>query len=341
MSTRVAVIGYGGSGRGIHARLVREAGLQVTAVVARSAKRREEASTDWPGVDLYDDVAGLLLDTSGYDVVVVASPTQLHVEHALAVSAARVPFVLDKPIALDGDGARAVVAAAYDAGTPFTIFQNRRWDDEQRTLRSLLDAGELGDVHTFERRWERWRPVPRDRWKENDALGGGLLLDLGPHLVDSATQVLGPVTSVYAELRAHTTPTEDDVFLILHHERPDGGTQAVSRLWAGSFCAAPGPRTRVLGSRAAYVVTTFENDASVFEVLDQDSPEGAEGWLVRGSEREPVTRAPGGHADFYRAVDAWLAGRAPVPVDPDDAVRIADVLDAARVSAREGRRVAV
>lgn len=341
MTTRFALIGYGGAGRGIHSRLVREAGGQVTAVVARNPDRRAEATQDWPGVRLYDDVPRLLADTSRYDAVVVASPTQLHVEHALAVAAAGVPFVLDKPIALDAAGARSVIAAAYDAGTPFTVFQNRRWDPEQRTLTALVADGTLGAVHTFERRWERWRPVPRDRWKENDPLGGGLLLDLGPHLVDSATQVLGPVTAVYAELRAHTTPTEDDVFLVLHHAAEPGEVVPVSRLWAGSFCAAPGPRTRVLGSAAAYVVTTFEQDASVFEVLDDDAPAGSEGWVVRGGEREPAPRASGGHADFYRAVSAWLAGQAPVPVDPHDALRTAEVLDAARVSAREGRRVDV
>ncbi|WP_265523675.1 Gfo/Idh/MocA family protein [Oerskovia flava] len=343
-ATRVAVVGYGGAGRGIHARLVREAGLRVTAVVARDPGRRAAAQEDWPGVRLHDDLDSLLADGAEravFDVVVVASPTALHTEHALAIAAAGVPFVLDKPIALTAPAAREIVHAAQATSTPFTVFQNRRWDPEQLTLRSVLDSGELGDVHTFERRWERWRPVPLDRWKENDPAGGGLLLDLGPHLVDSATRLFGPVRSVTAELRALTTRTEDDVFLVLHHETPSSGTDVVSRLWAGSVVGAPGPRTRVLGNDGAFVVTTFENDASPFEVFDRDAPEGTEGWITRGHERTPVRRAPGGHADFYRAVDRWLTADGPVPVDPADAVRTAEVLDAARVSAAEGRRVDV
>ncbi|MGO2180021.1 Gfo/Idh/MocA family oxidoreductase, partial [Cellulosimicrobium funkei] len=166
---------------------------------------------------------------------------------------------------------------------------------------------------------------------------GGLLLDLGPHLVDSATQLFGPVTGVWAELRSHTTPTEDDVFLVLHHAPDADGNAVVSRLWAGSVVGAPGPRTRVLGTGGAYVVTTFENDASPFEVFDDAAPAGTLGWVTRGREREPVPQAPGGHADFYRAVAAWLLDDGPVPVDPRDAVRTAEVLDAARRSAREGR----
>ncbi len=338
---RVGIVGYGGAGRGIHARLVREAGHTVTAVVARSPERRASAQEDWPGVHLHDDLTSFLADRDAYDVAVVASPSALHADHATALSRAGVPVVVDKPLALGATSAAAVVAAAEQAGTPLTVFQNRRWDPEQLTLREVLARGEIGRVHTFERRWERWRPVPQQRWKENDPVGGGLLLDLGPHLVDSATQLFGRVTGVWAELRSHTTPTEDDVFLVLHHAPDADGNAVVSRLWAGSVVGAPGPRTRVLGSAGAYVVTTFENDASPFELFDDAAPAGTLGWVTRGREREPVARARGGHADFYRAVAAWLLEAGPVPVDPRDAVRTAEVLDAARRSSREGRLLAV
>lgn len=327
---RVGVVGYGDAGRGIHARLLREAGHAVTHVVTRDPARAQGARDDWPGVGVHDDVAGLLA-APGLDVVVVASPTGRHVEHALAALEAGVPTVVDKPLAVDRAGAQQLVDAADALGGRLTVFQNRRWDDEQRTLRRLLAEGVLGDVHRFERRWERWRPVPKDRWKENAVgQGGGLLLDLGAHLVDSAVQLFGPVTAVRAELRALTTPTEDDVFLALTHA---SGT--TSHLWAGGLVGAPGPRTRVLGSRGAYLVTSFEGEPTPFAALDPG--EGMEGWLVHGDQAVPVPREPGGHADFYRAVGAWLRDGAPVPVDPRDAVATATVLDAARRSA-ESRR---
>ncbi len=332
---RVAIVGYGGSGRGIHARLVRDAGASVSDVVVRDPGRRADAAEDWPGVRLHESL-GDLLAAEPPDVIVLASPSQVHAEQAIAVAAAGVPFVVDKPLAATAEDAQAVLEAARAASTPFTVFQNRRWDPEQLTLRAVLERGELGVVHTFERHYERFRPVPKNRWKELDPVGGGLLLDLQPHLVDSAIQLFGPVTWVWAQLRNHTVPTPDDTFLVLQHA--DG---VVSRLWAGSLVGAPGPRTRVLGSRAAYLVTTYETDteASPFEVLDAAAPPGSEGWLVRGREKEAVPRAPGGHADFYRAVDAWLAGEGPVPVDPADVVSVAQVLDAARVSAVSGARV--
>lgn len=340
---RVAVVGYGGAGREIHARLAAEAGHTVTAVLTRDSGRRNQAAGDWPGARLLGDLGEVIEARSRYDLVVLASPTALHAEQAATLARAGIPFVVDKPIGVDAHEARAVVEEAAATGTPFTVFQNRRWDPEQLTLAALLERGTLGDVHTFERHWERWRPVPRKRWKENDTAGGGLLLDLGPHLVDSATLLFGRVTGVWAQTRALTTPTEDDVFLVLTHEA-GGGLAAsehavISRLWAGSVVGAPGPRTRVLGTAGAYLVTSFEQDASPLERFDDDAPAGTLGWVTHGRDRDAVPAADGGHADFYRALAPWLAGDAPAPVDPADAVRTAEVLDAARVSAREGRRV--
>jgi predicted dehydrogenase len=334
---RVALIGYGDAGRGIHARLVREAGHEVRAVVTRNADRAAAARADWDGVRVAGDVEELLARPGDVDVVVVASPTGLHVEHTLAVLDAGVPVVVDKPLATSSADARLLVERAEAARTGLTVFQNRRWDDEQLTLRAVLASGSLGDVHRFERRWERWRPVPKDRWKENDPVAGGLLLDLGPHLVDSAVQLFGPVASVYAEVRALATPAPDDVFLALHHT---GGV--VSHLTGGGLVGAPGPRTRVLGSAGAFLVTSFEGEPTPFAVLDAAGPGGVVGhggWLVHGADRVAVPRAPGGHADFYRAVAAWVRHGGPVPVDPWDAVRTAEVLDAALLSARESRVV--
>ena len=342
---RVGLVGYGGAGRGIHARLLRAAGYLVTVVATRSPDRRAQAREDWPGVRVVDDLDELLDARDAYDLVVLASPTPVHEEQAAVVLGAGVPLLLDKPVALTADGAQALVDLAEAGAVPFTVFQNRRWDPEQLTLRAVLDSGEIGPVHRLERRWERFRPEPLDRWKENDPIGGGLLLDLGTHLVDSAVQLFGPVTSVYAELRALSTPTEDDLFLSVQHASTEAGYGraggVVSHLSAGSVVGAPGPRTRVLGARGAYVVTTFENDASPFERMDDDAPPGSEGWIARGRERTFVPRASGGHEDFYPAVARWLLAGAPVPVDPRETVHTARVLDTARVSAATGERCAV
>jgi len=336
-SLRVGLVGYGGAGRGIHSRLLREAGQQVAAVVTHG--RAAQVAEDWPDARVVPDVAALLAHADELDLVVVASPTGEHVVHTLAALDAGLHVLVDKPLATTA--ADADLLAARGDGR-LTVFQNRRWDGEQLTLLELLERGELGTVHRFERRWERFRPEPQDRWKENDPEAGGLLLDLGAHLVDSAIQLFGPVEQVYAELHARTTPAVDDVFLALVH----AGDGVVSHLQAGGLVGAPGPRTRVLGERGAYLVTSFEGEPTPFAALDDAYEETRrpgepvhEGWLVRGADRRPVPRAAGGHVDLYRAVVRWVVDGGPPPVDPADAARTARILDAARLSAAERRVV--
>ncbi|ADG74999.1 oxidoreductase domain protein [Cellulomonas flavigena DSM 20109] len=338
---RIGLIGYGAAGRGIHARLARETGQEVVTVVTRT--RDEQVRADWPAARVVPTVDALLAGADGLDLVVVASPTGEHAAHVRAALEADVAVLVDKPLATTRTQAAALVRLAREHGGRLTVFQNRRWDPEQLTLRALLDAGRLGRVHRFERRWERYRPQPQQRWKEQDPVAGGLLLDLGAHLVDSAVQLFGPVRRVHAELRALTTPALDDVFLALEHVADADGHHVVSHLWGGGLVGAPGPRTRVLGERGAYLVTSYEGEPTPFAVLDDAYTAGRrpgepehEGWLVRGTERTPVPRAAGGHADLYRAVQAWIRADGPVPVDPADAVATARVLDAARVASETG-----
>jgi predicted dehydrogenase len=328
---RVGLVGYGMAGRGIHAPLLREAGLEVSVVATSDPGRRRELAEDIPGTEAVDSAADVLARAGQLDVIVLASPTGAHVEQAIAAIDAGLPVVVDKPLATDAAGARQVVEHAERAGVLLTVFQNRRWDAEQLTLRALLDEGRLGEVFRFERRWERWRPQPKNRWRENvtSAEGGGLLLDLQSHLVDSAVQLFGPVRRVYAEIAARTTRADDEVFLAVEHA---GGVR--SHLGAHSLIGAPGPRTRVLGRSGAYLVANFETDMTAYRDFADPDPDSC-GWFVAGEDRTPVPRAPGSHADFYRAVAAAVRGQGPVPVDPRDAVHVLDVLDAARRSDAE------
>ncbi|HEU4676679.1 MAG TPA: Gfo/Idh/MocA family oxidoreductase, partial [Motilibacteraceae bacterium] len=208
----------------------------------------------------------------------------------------------------------------------------RRWDGEHLTLQRLIDDGALGRVLRYEARFERWRPQPKDRWREQlpGDQGGGLLLDLQSHLVDGALALFGPAVDVLAELESVTTVGEDVTFLRLRHE-----SGVVSHLSATSLAGAPGPRTRALGTEGSYVVAGVDDEPTPWAALS-DAP-GARGWLLRGDERRPVERTPGDWTAFYAAVVGWVRGEGPVPVDPADAVAALAVLDAARVSARTGQ----
>lgn len=337
--TRVGLAGFGFAGRDIHAPRLREAGLDVVAVSTRDAARAAAARSDLPGVEVVADLDALLA-VPDLDLVVLATPSGGHAQHVRTVVDAGVACVVDKPLAVDAPSAADTVRYAARAGVPLTVFQNRRYDPEHATLSRVVADGLVGEPFRYEMRWERWRPVPKDRWRENapPEEGGGLLLDLHTHLVDAAVRLFGPVRSVVATADARTTRAEDDAFLLCRHA---GGV--VSHLSATSLAGAPGPRVRLLGTAAAFVLADFEAETHPWSAQSDADADHA-GWLYRGDEREPVARESSSQADLYRAVAAALSAddpQAAMPVDPWDAVHVLAVVDAARTSAREERVVTV
>jgi scyllo-inositol 2-dehydrogenase (NADP+) len=335
---RVSIIGYGLAGAVFHAPLVAATdGLEVATIVTSDPERQAQASRDHPGARVVAS-AEEALDA---DLVVVATPNHTHAPLAREALDRGAAVVVDKPLALSADEARSLVA---DAGGRLTVFQNRRWDADQLTLRRLVREGALGEVMRHESRFERWRPEPRPgAWRETRTPeeGGGVLLDLGAHLIDEALQLYGPATGVYAEVASRRGgAADDDAFVALSHA---SGT--VSHLRASAVTAAPGPRLRVLGSLGAFVVDEVDGqeDALRSGLRPGAGPEpwgevppGSWGRLVRGDDREPVPSERGAWPAFYSAVSEWVRSGGEPPVDPADAVRVLEVVEAARRSGANG-----
>ena len=338
---RVAIIGYGLSGRFFHAPLIAATdGLEVACVVTSDPSRRAEVAADHPGAEVFASVQELW-SAALPELVVVASPNATHVTVALEAIERAIPVVVDKPLAVTADRARELVSRARDAGVLLTVFQNRRWDSDQLTLRRLIAEDALGSIVRFESRFERWRPdLDRAKWRENVApeQGGGVLLDLGSHLVDQALTLFGPVVQVYAEVASRRgAAADDDVFIALRHS---GGT--LSHLHASAVTPSVGPRLRVQGTTAGFVVSALDpQEAALRSGARPDTfanwgkPDEYElGRLVAGERSVPVPSEPGDWPRFYALLRDALAGGGPPPVDPFDAVETLRVLDAARESAR-------
>ena len=340
------IIGYGLAGRSFHAPLISSTpGLAVKTVVTANPGRREQALRENPGVRVLPAPDELWDRTTEHDFVVIATRNDAHAPLARRAIDAGLAVVVDKPLAPSAAEAAALVDHARASGKLLTVFHNRRWDSDQRTLRKLMAEGALGDVLRYESRFERWRPEPRaDAWRETaePEQGGGVLLDLGTHLVDQALQLFGPVSNVYAEIdNRRGSAGDDDAFLALRHR--SGG---YSHLWMSALAAAPGPRLRVLGTRAAYVVAEVDGQEDALRSGrrpdDPDEwgiePQSRWGRLVKGEESEAVPSEPGAWPAFYTELERALRAGGPPPVDPADAVATLEVIDAARRSAAENRR---
>lgn len=337
---RVGIAGYS-TASWLHAEPIRKAGGVVTAVVTRNPERRAQARAENPGVHVLDSLDELLAQP-GLDAIVLGTPSGLHHEHALQVISAGLPVVVEKPLGVNLAETREVVEAARAAGVPLTVYLQRRWDRSHQVARALVSSGRLGEVYRFEFRWERWIPEPRHRWREDtpSSQGGGKLLDLGPHMVDLAVQLFGPVEAVYAEVRARKQVGDDEAHVALHHA---GGR--VTHLDVGTLVAAPGPRMRLIGSAGTWVYDDFVdlNRAGPLHPDLADAPDSC-GWLYGGPGRVAVPAIEEDWSEFYRRFFAALHGPAPatgMPVPPQDVVHIAEVLDAALLSGSTGQVVRI
>jgi predicted dehydrogenase len=328
---RVGIAGFGLAGAVFHAPLIEAVdGLEVTGIVTGDAGRQTQARAAYPHTAVVPSLDALWGEI---DVLVVAAPNRAHVPLALAGIERGLAVVVDKPLAASVAEAEELM----DAGGALTVFQNRRWDGDFLTVRRLVEAGELGEVVRLDSRFERFRPeVDAGRWRESSdaAEGGGLLLDLGAHLVDQARELFGDPVSVYAEVDARRpgAAVEDDVFVALEHA---GGER--SHLWMSALAPLAGPRFRVNGTRAGFACEGLDPQEAQLSAgrrpRDPDYGRGGDGVLADAEGRRGVRLERGAYPDFYARVRDWVAGDGPVPVDPADSLAGLRVLEAARRSA--------
>ncbi len=335
-AVKFGLVGYGSGGRIFHAPLIASAAsIEFAGVVTTNEERRAELAGQHPGVTAFDSIAALA--EAGVEAVSISTPVTTHADLALEAIAHGLAVVVDKPFVLDAETARQVVAAAKKKGVLLSVYQNRRYDSDFRTLRRLIDDGQFGTVRRFESRFERWSPE-----RKPGAAGGGTLLDFGSHLVDQALVLNGPAVRAYAEVRG-SGELDDDFFLALHHVN---GVE--SHLWGSWRQGAPGPRFRVGGTTGTFVVTGIDAQEAALKAGQSPAglgdewgvePESDWGRIYRGDEGTVVRSERGRWDLFYPAFAAAVRGEGPLPVEPSDVIRTMTVLDAARESARSGQAI--
>jgi scyllo-inositol 2-dehydrogenase (NADP+) len=341
----VGLAGYGLGGSVFHAPLIQaEPGLRLHAVVT---SRDEQVRRELPGVGVVGSAAELLEDPA-VELVVVAAPNAVH--HQLAAAALRAGrhVVVDKPLALSTADADELIGLAEATDRRLSVFHNRRWDSDYLTVRRCLEAGVLGDVSSFTSRYDRFRPLPKGSWKEEDVPGSGVLWDLGPHLIDQALQLFGLPETVWADVGVQRpgVAAVDYLHLALGYGR------LRVLLHAGMEVRDPGPRFEVHGDRGSFVKHGMDLQE---QALRAGGRPGDPGWgseppdrhgtltgEVAGLElRGRLESVPGDYGAFYAAMAAAIRGDGPVPVPAAEARDVVMVIELALASAREGRVVRV
>jgi scyllo-inositol 2-dehydrogenase (NADP+) len=336
----VGLVGYGLAGRLFHAPYIAAVdGLRITAIATSDPGRSASAHAEHPDAAVVPTVDALL-DRPDVEIVVVVTPNRWHAPIGTRALEAGRHVVVDKPIAMDVAEAAGLIEAAERSGRILTVYQNRRWDGDVQTLRSLMDGGRLGAVDSLEARFERWMPVGRE-WRELSEEAGGPHRDLGAHLVDQSLLLLGPARGVFAQMdrRRPDSLVDDSTFVAIDHA--DG---VHSRLGTSLMAARPGPRMRLRGTTAEYVKDDL--DPQEVQLLAGERP-GDPGFGEEPPERwgrlyasdgsvETVPTMRGDYSRFYELLRLAVQGGGERPVDPLDSLRGLRVLEAAERSARSG-----
>ncbi|RRQ28562.1 Gfo/Idh/MocA family oxidoreductase [Rhodococcus sp. Eu-32] len=337
-AVRIGVVGYGVGGQYFHVPFVQAAeGVELVGIVTRSPERAAQVQSDVPGTPVFQSL-GELID-AGVDAVTITTPPETRRELVLEALSRGVHVVADKPFAPDPQGGLDLVEAADKAGLLLSVFQNRRWDADIRTLRAVIDRGELGRVWRIESRFDLDEPSTLE-------LGptGGLLRDLGSHLVDQVLWLFGRATSVYARMDwVGDGDQRTDSAFVVDIDHASGVHSTVSATKINRFQAR---QLRVYGTDGSFYSDGTDVQAqSIFagrRPVDDPESWGYEledrwGTLYTDAGARKVPSEQGSYQDYYSAFAAAVRCEGPQPVPAAEAIHTLEVLDVARRAAYTGQ----
>ena len=350
----VGVIGFGLAARVFHAPFVTAVpGLKLVSLVQRTG---DEAGKAYPSARVVRSVDELLSDAA-IQLVVVATPNETHFALAKQALEAGRHVVIDKPFAGTSAEAGELLEIARQKGVLVCPFHNRRWDGDFLTVKKVLAEGSLGRLVTFESHFDRYRPILREgTWKEAGGEANGLLMDLGPHLVDQAVALFGMPKTVTASVRMDrdNSRIEDAFDIVLGYDKLlascrssmlacDNSSRFLLHGTAGSFrkegLDQQEPRI-VAGAKVPPMgdaVKWLEEDESMWGTLTVAPKLDEPATLVKTKVKTEM----GDYRCFYANVRDAVLRQAELMVPSEEGFTVVRLLELARQSSSEGRTVAV
>ncbi|WP_333571784.1 oxidoreductase [Sphingomonas sp.] len=336
---RTGLIGFGLGGTAFHAPLIDAVdGLELAAV---GTSRQEAVAAAYPSVPAM--AADALIADPTIELVVVSTPNPTHFGLAQAALKAGKHVVVDKPLTPTAAEAETLIALANAQVRLLVPFHNRRWDSDFLAVKALVESGRLGEILLFEGHWDRFRPELSQAWKEAD--GAGQLLDLGPHMLDQALVLFGMPEAVQGDVvgQRGNSPVDDYFTITLFY----GARRVV--LASSRMIAAARPRFALHGRGGSFVKYGLDPQEAAMRAGGsvRDPGHGVEDPAQHGvltlpdGRQERIASERGDYRRFYAEVAAAIRYGAPAPVAATDALAGLRLIELARQSAAEGRRISI
>jgi scyllo-inositol 2-dehydrogenase (NADP+) len=345
LTIQVGLIGYGYSGMTFHAPLINK--VDNLSLKAVNSSNDRKVKKDYPNVEVLSDLNSMLADKD-IDVVIITSPNTTHYEYAKMAILAGKHVVVEKPFTIMSSEATELIELAKKKGVLLTVFHNRRWDSDFLTIQELIKTKVLGNLSTYEAHFDRFRPNVRDRWREKNIPGSGILYDLGSHLIDQALTLFGMPKTVWADLRAEREGAEavDYFHMVL------GYKNLKVILQSGSLVREAGPRFILHGDRGSFIKYGMDSQEDQLKkglqpgdlIWEEDSSEDygrltveIGGITIRGT----IETLPGQYTAFYENLVAAIKLGTAVPILAEEARDTIRIIEYAIKSHQEQRNIEI
>lgn len=345
---RTGIIGFGLSGRVFHAPFVDIVeGYQLSKISTSNLQNIQLANERYPETTVIPTPQEII-DDPDIDLVIVSSPNTDHFRWAKEALKAGKHAMVEKPFTVTVEEADELIELAKKVNKVLTVYHNRRFTSDTKTVKKLLDSKVLGDVRDFESHFDRYRPQPRPggAWREDPLPGSGIFYDLGAHLVDQALWFFGLPDAVTAHIDAQRpwAKADDHFDVKLHYPK------FTATLKAGMLCKIPGPTYMIHGTNGSFVKYGLDVQEAALDAgaLPQGKNWGREpediwgeidveyqGVKIRGK----VESEHGDYREYFANLRDAVWGVSELAVKPEEARNVIKIIELAFQSSKEKRTI--
>lgn len=341
---KTALLSFGMSGRVFHAPFIElHSGFELAGAWERSKK---ELHKFYPDAKRYPSLEAILQDSS-VDLVVVNTPTSTHYEYAKKSLESGKHVIVEKAFTTTLAEAMELTTLAAKKNKKVSVFQNRRWDSDFKTVCDVIKRGLIGNVVDATFSYDRFNAALSPKLhKETPGPGAGIVKDLGPHLIDQALFLFGMPTAVFGTLAITREQSQvDDYFEILLYYK-----NFLVRLKASYFAREPVPSFILNGTKGTFLKSRADMQEASLQASQKPSslnwgaePESEYGLLHTEIDgkivRERIRSLPGNYYDYYDGVYQSIIHGDALPVSGEDGIRVMQIIEAVFQSHQEKRIV--
>ncbi|MFQ3174210.1 MAG: scyllo-inositol 2-dehydrogenase (NADP+) [Flavobacterium sp.] len=340
---KVALLSYGMSGKVFHAPFLEfHPGFQLLGAWERSKKL---VQLDYPELKSYPSLESILEED--VDLVVVNTPVGTHFEYAKKVLLAGKHAIVEKAFTTTVAEAQELATLAKEKGLKLSVFQNRRWDSDLKTVQQVITDGVLGEIVEAEFHFDRYNPkLSPKQHKETANSGAGILKDLGPHLIDQALYLFGFPTAVFADVRTtrEHSLVDDWIDIVLYYDT------FIVRLKASFFVREAIPAYQVHGKKGSFLKPRGDVQEAALKLGEKPNFDSwgkepielegilhtdIDGTIMRGT----IPSLQGNYYAFFDGVYNSITNNTIEPVTAQDGLKVMQIIEAAIQSSELKKRI--